>query len=343
MADLIHYRFRLRRANSATWVSLNDVLLDGEIGYEKDTGRYKTGDGVTAWNALNYNGPGQVDLDGLQDGDVLIWNDSQGIWEPGQAGSGGSGEAPTPFVYDSVFKSPPNGVGSSVDVVIPNIADGDLLFLSVLRRASISVSDENSGVWDLAGDVYGEFGGGPSAQGTSVYTRIGSHGDSGKTITVAYSSGSAHLLVSLLVIRGTGGVDLYPPVIESRVPGTSDPVSLEGISPPRTGLLIRALSWIYANSTAENSQGEVSDSTNHCPIVGSSSPTYQVRIQVCSKVIDSYDLIEQTITRNTSHVDDYVYDVSFILKSVGVQAVEEAPKDGKVYGRKDGEWVEIVI
>lgn len=83
--ETIRYRFRTRRASAATWASLNDVLLDGEIGYEKDTGRYKTGDGVTAWNALNYNGLGQVDFDGLQDGDVLIWNDSQGIWEPGQA------------------------------------------------------------------------------------------------------------------------------------------------------------------------------------------------------------------------------------------------------------------
>ncbi|MGZ7274504.1 hypothetical protein ACXWPL_09730, partial [Streptococcus pyogenes] len=73
------------------------------------------------------------------------------------------------------------------------------------------------------------------------------------------------------------------------------------------------------------------------------SPTYQVRLQVSSKIIDSYDLIEQTITRNVSSVDDYIFEVSFILKSIGVQVVEEAPKDGKVYGRKDGEWVEIVI
>lgn len=343
MADVIHYRFRLRRANSATWVSLNDVLLDGEIGYEKDTGRYKTGDGVTTWNALNYNGPGQVDLDGLQDGDVLIWNDSLGIWEPGQVGSGGSGEAPPPFVYDSVFEFPPGDSGSYVEVMIPDITDGDLLFLSVFRRGSISVSDENSGVWDLAGDIYGEDKSGSVEQGTSVYTRIGSHGDSGKIITVEYVSGSARLAASLLVIRGNGGVDLGLPVITSRSPATSDPLSLAEISPPRTGLLIRALSWVYITSTTANSRGEISDSANYCPIAGSSSPEYGVRFQVSSKVIDSYDLIEQTITRNFSSANDYIFEVSFILKSIGVQAVEEAPKDGKVYGRKDGEWVEIVI
>lgn len=53
-AEVIDYRFRMRRALAATWVSLNDVLLEGEYGYEKDTGKIKIGDGVTAWNDLDY-------------------------------------------------------------------------------------------------------------------------------------------------------------------------------------------------------------------------------------------------------------------------------------------------
>lgn len=54
MAETINYRFRMRRALAATWVTLNDVLLEGEWGYEKDTGKVKIGDGVTAWNDLGY-------------------------------------------------------------------------------------------------------------------------------------------------------------------------------------------------------------------------------------------------------------------------------------------------
>ena len=54
MADVIDYRFRMRRALAATWTSLNDILLEGEYGYEKDTGKVKIGDGVTAWNDLGY-------------------------------------------------------------------------------------------------------------------------------------------------------------------------------------------------------------------------------------------------------------------------------------------------
>lgn len=54
MAETISYRFVMRRALAATWVSLNDVLLEGEYGYEKDTGKVKIGDGVTPWNDLDY-------------------------------------------------------------------------------------------------------------------------------------------------------------------------------------------------------------------------------------------------------------------------------------------------
>lgn len=36
------------------WESVNPVLLDREIGYERNTGRYKIGDGLNAWNDLEY-------------------------------------------------------------------------------------------------------------------------------------------------------------------------------------------------------------------------------------------------------------------------------------------------
>lgn len=48
------FRYQNRRASAATWTALNPVLLAGEIGVEKDTDRFKIGDGVTAWNDLPY-------------------------------------------------------------------------------------------------------------------------------------------------------------------------------------------------------------------------------------------------------------------------------------------------
>jgi hypothetical protein len=70
MPETISYRFVMRRALAATWAALNDVLLDGEWGWERDTGKLKIGDGVTAWNSLAY----AVGESGGGGGDTLdIW------------------------------------------------------------------------------------------------------------------------------------------------------------------------------------------------------------------------------------------------------------------------------
>lgn len=47
-------RIKSRVDESSVWASSNPVLLEREIGYEKDTGKYKIGDGKTAWNGLEY-------------------------------------------------------------------------------------------------------------------------------------------------------------------------------------------------------------------------------------------------------------------------------------------------
>jgi hypothetical protein len=41
-----------RRGTAAEWAASNPVLGDGEIGWERDTGVVKIGNGTTAWNAL---------------------------------------------------------------------------------------------------------------------------------------------------------------------------------------------------------------------------------------------------------------------------------------------------
>ena len=46
----------IRRDLAANWANplINPILGDGEMGYEKDTGKMKIGDGVTHWNDLPY-------------------------------------------------------------------------------------------------------------------------------------------------------------------------------------------------------------------------------------------------------------------------------------------------
>ena len=48
-------KIQYRRGTAAEWTSANPTLADGEPGYERDTGKFKVGDGATAWTSLAYS------------------------------------------------------------------------------------------------------------------------------------------------------------------------------------------------------------------------------------------------------------------------------------------------
>lgn len=48
-------QIQYRRGASTLWTSVNPTLALGEPGYETDTGKFKVGDGATAWTALLYS------------------------------------------------------------------------------------------------------------------------------------------------------------------------------------------------------------------------------------------------------------------------------------------------
>jgi len=52
--ETILARIRPRGGTAIIWASINPTLKEREIGIETDTGKFKTGDGVTAWNDLPY-------------------------------------------------------------------------------------------------------------------------------------------------------------------------------------------------------------------------------------------------------------------------------------------------
>ena len=55
MADnILKTRIQLRHDTAANWTARNPVLMVGELGFEIDTNKFKIGDGVKNWNALEY-------------------------------------------------------------------------------------------------------------------------------------------------------------------------------------------------------------------------------------------------------------------------------------------------
>lgn len=58
-------RIQLRHDTANNWSAINPILLEGEVGLELDTGKQKVGDGVTAWNNLDYNYYTETETDDL--------------------------------------------------------------------------------------------------------------------------------------------------------------------------------------------------------------------------------------------------------------------------------------
>lgn len=48
-------QIQLRRGTAAQWLEINPILAEGELGVEIDGGRFKLGDGLTAWDSLPYS------------------------------------------------------------------------------------------------------------------------------------------------------------------------------------------------------------------------------------------------------------------------------------------------
>ena len=53
-------QIQIRRDLAANWVSANPILVEGEPGFETNTGKIKYGDGTTAWNSLAYSAAFQL-------------------------------------------------------------------------------------------------------------------------------------------------------------------------------------------------------------------------------------------------------------------------------------------
>ncbi len=125
------YRIQFRRDSSNNWKSNNPILLQGEFGYETDTGFAKIGDGSTVWTSLGYfggtgpSGPQGVtgpigptggigpegDLGPIgktgPTGDNGPTGDQGPIGSTGETGSPGQGVPPGGFTGEFLVKSSP--------------------------------------------------------------------------------------------------------------------------------------------------------------------------------------------------------------------------------------------
>jgi hypothetical protein len=54
MSQITDIRIQHKVDTKVEWEKNNPILLDKEVGYERETGKYKIGDGIKDWNHLPY-------------------------------------------------------------------------------------------------------------------------------------------------------------------------------------------------------------------------------------------------------------------------------------------------
>ena len=90
---------KLRRGTESQWTANNPTLAAGEVGTETDTGKFKVGNGSTAWNSLAYGG-----LQGIQGVQgVQGVQGTQGTTGTGTQGTQGTSGATDEVVINDVM------------------------------------------------------------------------------------------------------------------------------------------------------------------------------------------------------------------------------------------------
>ena len=190
-------RVKFRRATAALWTSNNPVLFEGEAGYETDTGKFKIGDGVTAWSGLAYSSgaTGATGATGAK-GD-------QGI--QGEPGPNQVSDATETTFANGVLIS--DGIGN-VDLV--PFTGSTTKFLRDDGTMAIPPSSGSSPFFSVLD--YGAVGDGVTNDATAIQAAITAAASGGELWFppgVYYIGTTSLVLNRCIVVRGSGSSNSY--------------------------------------------------------------------------------------------------------------------------------------
>jgi hypothetical protein len=158
---------QIRRGTAAQWTTANPILADGEMGYEKDTSKFKFGDGTTAWSTLDYieTGGGDahflgkyISLAALEtahataaDGDYAIVDAGPGtdakiyIWDADEGWVEGGGTGASTFA--DLTGSPTDNAALASALNARQPIDTDLTAIAALTPTNNDFMQYKSGAW----------------------------------------------------------------------------------------------------------------------------------------------------------------------------------------------------
>lgn len=194
----VNTRIQFRRGTASSGANqwTNQVLYAGEVGYETDTGRFKIGDGSTAWGSLKYaavvptgfvgssgvyvataaNGETvTISISGISSSQVNDFNSSVSGLLPVKSIIGGTNIAVTPS-GDGAFVISTNGLDTNAvkDVVgatITGVSGISFNYNNTSKIGTISLSDpsiQSTDITDFDSAVSGLLGVKSLVQGTGI-------------------------------------------------------------------------------------------------------------------------------------------------------------------------------
>lgn len=133
---------QLRRNTAAGWTSGNPVLKNGEVGIVEDAtpAKLKVGDGVTAWNALDYTVDPALWLTGRlsatslnqtyvqqpdtpASGDLLTWDGDEWTTQPGSGFADATAETAAGTSYPGGPSLPASSIETAIDTLDGRLQD----------------------------------------------------------------------------------------------------------------------------------------------------------------------------------------------------------------------------
>lgn len=85
--SVLNAKIVLRNDTSINWRTINPILMKGEIGIEMDSRKMKAGDGMTAWNDLDYLAGDEISIEDLPLGKTFKFTKPFGKYVPGSSGN----------------------------------------------------------------------------------------------------------------------------------------------------------------------------------------------------------------------------------------------------------------
>jgi hypothetical protein len=168
---------QVRRGTTVQWSETNPVLSAGEWGYDTSTKRYKIGDGVTAWNSLNYASI-------LPTSDDIVGTSGVGISFASVSGT------PVTISVTGIQSSQVNDFNTAVSGLLPSLSGAsgvNVDFNSSNNKYTISLVDPTVDVGDVVGfvDAVNDRVNGLLTAGSNVQLTYSDQNNETSTLTIA--------------------------------------------------------------------------------------------------------------------------------------------------------------